>query len=55
MTRTVGFVGLGNMGLPISLRRVKAGHRVIGCDARQEMRAQFTVAGGEWAEGATEE
>ena len=50
MTRTIGFVGLGNMGLPISLRLVKAGHRVIGCDIRQDMRAQFTAAGGEWAD-----
>ena len=39
--RTIGFVGLGNMGMPISLRLVKAGHRVIGCDTRQDVRAQF--------------
>ena len=54
VTRTIGFVGLGNMGLPISLRLVKAGHRVIGCDARQEMRAQFTASGGEWADSPKE-
>ncbi len=50
MAKVIGFVGLGNMGLPISLRLVKAGHRVVGHDARQDMRAQFTAAGGEWAE-----
>jgi 3-hydroxyisobutyrate dehydrogenase-like beta-hydroxyacid dehydrogenase len=50
MTRNIGFVGLGNMGLPISQRLLGAGHRVIGHDAREDMRAQFTASGGEWAE-----
>ncbi|MBI1386427.1 MAG: 3-hydroxyisobutyrate dehydrogenase [Rhizobiales bacterium] len=29
---TVGFIGLGNMGLPMAGNLVKAGHRVQGCD-----------------------
>ncbi len=26
----IGFVGLGNMGLPMALKLIKAGHRVSG-------------------------
>jgi 3-hydroxyisobutyrate dehydrogenase len=32
VTRTIGFVGLGNMGLPMAANLVKAGHRVLGYD-----------------------
>ena len=29
---TIGFIGLGNMGVPMAANLVKAGHRVIGYD-----------------------
>ena len=29
---TIGFIGLGNMGLPMALNLVKAGHEVVGYD-----------------------
>ena len=45
----IGFVGLGNMGLPIAVRLLAGGHRVIGCDTREEPRQAFAAAGGEWA------
>lgn len=32
MTTTVGFVGLGRMGLPMAGNLLKAGMRVVGCD-----------------------
>ena len=28
----IGFIGLGNMGLPMALNLVKAGHAVVGND-----------------------
>ena len=39
-TKTIAFVGLGSMGLPMAGNLVKAGHRVRGCIARA------TCAGG---------
>ncbi|WP_327674493.1 3-hydroxyisobutyrate dehydrogenase [Kitasatospora sp. NBC_00458] len=38
MTRTVGFVGLGNMGGPMAANLVKAGHRVLGYDLSEQAR-----------------
>ena len=29
---TIGFIGLGNMGGPMAINLVKAGHRVLGFD-----------------------
>ncbi|MEO0327808.1 MAG: 3-hydroxyisobutyrate dehydrogenase [Pseudomonadota bacterium] len=40
---TVGFIGLGNMGLPMAANLVKAGHEVLGFDAN----AEILVAAGE--------
>jgi 3-hydroxyisobutyrate dehydrogenase-like beta-hydroxyacid dehydrogenase len=45
----VGFVGLGNMGMPIAMRILGAGHEVIGCDVRESVRAGFEKGGGLWA------
>jgi 3-hydroxyisobutyrate dehydrogenase len=41
MTTTVGFVGLGNMGLPMAGHLVDAGHEVLGYDVAQAARARF--------------
>ena len=49
MSETVGFVGLGNMGLPIALRLLEAGYSVVGCDTREAQKAPFTAKGGIWA------
>jgi 3-hydroxyisobutyrate dehydrogenase len=35
MTTTIGFVGIGNMGLPMVANLVKAGHRVVAHDVRR--------------------
>ncbi len=46
----IGFIGLGNMGLPMARRLVAAGHRLVVCDLDAE-RVQRLVADG--AEAAT--
>jgi 3-hydroxyisobutyrate dehydrogenase len=42
----IGFVGLGNMGLPMALNLIKAGHRVEGFDVNGAAVAKLTDAGG---------
>lgn len=42
----VGFVGLGNMGMPMSSRLINAGHRVLGYDLSADARADFAKCGG---------
>ncbi len=42
----IGFVGLGNMGLPMAINLVKAGHEVTGFDLQTSAMDFFTVAGG---------
>jgi 3-hydroxyisobutyrate dehydrogenase-like beta-hydroxyacid dehydrogenase len=49
MGTPLGFVGLGQMGLPIVRRLLGAGHGVLACDRRPEPRAALEAAGGQWA------
>jgi 3-hydroxyisobutyrate dehydrogenase len=42
----IGFVGLGNMGLPMAVRLVGAGHEVVGTDLVSENRTRFAEQGG---------
>jgi 3-hydroxyisobutyrate dehydrogenase len=42
----IGFIGLGNMGLPMALNLIKAEHAVTGYDISQAARDKFTEAGG---------
>ena len=42
----VGFIGLGNMGLPMALNLLKAGHQVIGFDLVSSQLQAFAAAGG---------
>lgn len=51
---TVGFIGLGAMGLPMAGRLVAAGHAVGGFDPRPEARTQFGERGGSPAESPAE-
>lgn len=48
---TIGFVGLGNMGLPMALNLVKAGHDVVGHDLSDKQLATLSKAGGRRANG----
>ena len=41
----VGFIGLGNMGLPMATNLVKAGHEVFGYDAVPEVLETAKEAG----------
>jgi 3-hydroxyisobutyrate dehydrogenase len=45
MTR-IGFIGLGNMGLPMAQNLVKAGHAVIGFDTAKAAIDRLSAAGG---------
>jgi 3-hydroxyisobutyrate dehydrogenase len=46
----IGFIGLGNMGLPMATNLVKAGHGVAGFDVVNSFIAKLTAAGGVAAE-----
>ena len=49
MAHPIGFIGLGNMGLPMSRRLLEAGYAVVGCDVRDGVRQAFEGLGGQWA------
>jgi 3-hydroxyisobutyrate dehydrogenase len=42
----IGFIGLGNMGLPMAANLVKAGHQVTGFDVAAPLTAKFADFGG---------
>jgi 3-hydroxyisobutyrate dehydrogenase len=42
----IGFVGLGNMGLPMALNLIKAGHQVTGSDVMPKGMEALKAAGG---------
>lgn len=46
---TIGFIGLGHMGLPMAVNCLKAGHKIIGFDLQQQAIDSITQAGGESA------
>lgn len=54
MTRPVGIVGLGRMGLPMCRRLTERAFTVVGTDRRSELRGSVTEAGAGWAGSAAE-
>lgn len=48
----IGFIGLGNMGLPMAQNLVKAGHQVVGADMNAAAVARLKEAGGAAAANA---
>ena len=42
----IGFIGLGNMGLPMAINLVKAGHEVAGFDLVDSQLKAFAATGG---------
>ncbi|PVB63275.1 3-hydroxyisobutyrate dehydrogenase [Labrenzia sp. 011] len=54
MSQTIGFIGLGNMGGPMAINLVKAGHRVLGFDLSEAAMSAHAEAGGEKAAGIAE-
>src|SRR5262245_36819612 len=47
----IGFIGLGNMGLPMAQNLIKAGHTVAGFDMVKASAEKFSAAGGTAAPG----
>jgi len=54
MSRRIGFVGLGAMGLPMALNLRKAGHAVIAMDINERCVRRFADAGGAATNSAEE-
>jgi 3-hydroxyisobutyrate dehydrogenase len=48
----IGFIGLGNMGLPMALNLLRAGHQVVGFDVVNSALTQFAAANGTAADSA---
>jgi len=46
---TLGMIGLGRMGANMTERLVRGGHRVVGCDRKQEARERVEAMGAESA------
>jgi len=46
----IGFIGLGNMGGPMALNLIKAGHTLIVHDARRDAAAPHLAKGATWAD-----
>lgn len=46
MKEKLGFIGLGNMGLPMSINLLKANYQVYGFDTNAKAMEQFRAAGG---------
>ena len=47
----IGFIGLGNMGGPMALNLIKAGHALVVHDVRRESAKPHLDAGATWADG----
>lgn len=50
----IAFIGLGNMGTPMSRRLIDAGHEVVGSDPAEAARARLIEAGGSVADSVAE-
>ena len=48
----IGFIGLGNMGLPMARNLLKAGHQVTGFDLSAQACASLVDDGGSQADSA---
>jgi 3-hydroxyisobutyrate dehydrogenase len=46
----IGFIGLGNMGGPMALNLIKAGHTLVVHDLRRELAKPHVDAGATWAD-----
>jgi len=50
----IGFIGLGNMGGPMALNIIRAGHEVTVHDVRREAATPHLEVGAKWADSAKE-
>src|SRR5262245_50172848 len=51
---TIGFIGLGNMGLPMAQNLIKAGHAVTGFDLSEYAAERLATGGGTRADSVGE-
>ncbi len=51
---TIGFIGVGKIGLPICKHLIKAGHKVLGYRRHSDLLADFVAAGGTPAKSPAE-
>jgi 3-hydroxyisobutyrate dehydrogenase-like beta-hydroxyacid dehydrogenase len=51
-TMKIGFIGLGNMGGPMALNLMKAGHALVVHDTRRDAAAPHLAGGATWADSA---
>ncbi len=55
MENEVGFIGLGNMGMPMACRLLEHDVTVVGFDTRANaVKSKFVAAGGRWADSSAE-
>ena len=50
----IGFIGLGNMGLPMAINLLKAGYEVTVTDLNKDNAKKLIAAGAKWADTARE-
>ncbi|HXZ88831.1 MAG TPA: NAD(P)-dependent oxidoreductase [Candidatus Binataceae bacterium] len=50
----IGFIGLGNMGGPMALNLIKAGHSLAVHDLRRDMAQAHLAGGAQWADSPAE-
>jgi len=50
MSQPIGFIGLGNMGLPIAKRLLLAGNHLVACDLRGELKQVMLDLGAQWVD-----
>ena len=50
----IGFIGLGNMGLPMAQNLIKAGHALIGFDVSRQQVDKLVATGGAAASGVSQ-
>jgi 3-hydroxyisobutyrate dehydrogenase-like beta-hydroxyacid dehydrogenase len=51
---TIGFIGIGRMGLPMASRLIEAGHRLVAFDEREEAMRAIAAKGAETAASPAE-
>src|SRR5438045_9622635 len=49
----IGFIGTGNIGMPIAGQLLKAGHRLLVHDLRRANAEKLLAAGAEWVDTPT--
>ena len=54
MTETIGFIGLGNMGVPMAGRLIDGGYSLVVNDIRPEAARPLAARGATWAASPAE-